>query len=121
MNNHTAHQRVSRKLPPGKPRPRPHPETLMKTFSKVSVIALLGSFLIAGTALRADNAKNYQVTGPVLEVTPVKIVVQKGDDRWELARNSDTKVDGDLKVGAKVTIHYVMIASDVKVQADKKK
>src|SRR5579859_5302901 len=101
MNNQMACQRVGRKLPPGKPRPRPQPGTLMKTFRKVSAIALLGLFLTAGSSLRADNAKNYQVTGPVLELTPTKIVVQKGDDRWELARSADTKVDGDLKVGAK--------------------
>jgi hypothetical protein len=33
--------------------------------------------------------------------------VQKGkDEKWELAYDKDTKVTGDLKVGAKVEIKY---------------
>jgi hypothetical protein len=52
------------------------------------------------------EAKSYQVTGPVLEVAATRIVVQKGDEKWEIARNPQTKVTGDLKVGAKVTIYY---------------
>ena len=63
----------------------------------------------------------YQVTGPVLEVTNTKIVVQKGNEKWEIARTADTKVTGDLKVGANVTIEYTMSAKTVEVKADKKK
>ncbi len=63
----------------------------------------------------------YQVTGPVLEVTATKIVVQKGKEKWEVARTPDTKVTGDLKVGANVTIEYTMSAKTVEVKADKKK
>jgi cytochrome c1 len=58
----------------------------------------------------------YQVTGPVLEVTDTKIVVQKGKEKWEIARTPDTKVTGDLKVGAKVTIEYSMTAKSVEVK-----
>lgn len=58
----------------------------------------------------------YQVTGPVLEVTDTKIVVQKGKDKWEIARDASTKVTGDLKVGAKVTIEYKMTATTVEVK-----
>ncbi len=47
------------------------------------------------------------------------ITVQKGKDRWEIARDSATKVTGDLKVGAKVTITYTMTATDVQVKAEK--
>jgi hypothetical protein len=63
--------------------------------------------------------KTYQVTGPVLEVTNDLIVVQKGKERWEVARDSSTKVTGDLKVGAHVTIQYRMTAASVSVQAAK--
>jgi hypothetical protein len=63
----------------------------------------------------------YQVTGPVLELTDTKIVVQKGKEKWEIARTPDTKVTGDLKVGANVTIEYTMSAKAVEVKADKKK
>ena len=43
----------------------------------------------------------YQVTGPVLEVTDTTIVVQKGNDKWEITRDKATAVSGDLKVGSK--------------------
>ena len=67
--------------------------------------------------LQADPAKSYQVTGPILELTDTKIVVQKGDEKWEVARTPETKVTGKLKVGAKVTIHYTMSAKTVEVKA----
>lgn len=70
---------------------------------------------LLSTSLRFE-ARNYQVTGPVLEITPTIITVQKGAERWELARNKDTKVKGDLKVGAKVTIYYQMVAQGVEVK-----
>jgi hypothetical protein len=63
--------------------------------------------------------KTYQVTGPVLEVSDTMIAVQKGKDRWEIARDASTKVTGDLKVGAKVTIEYRMTATSVEVKAEK--
>ena len=81
-------------------------------------------FLIIALALptfaAAAAVKTYQVTGPVLEVTDSAIVVQKGNDRWELARDKDTNVTGDLKVGNKVTIEYRMIATKVEVKEAKK-
>jgi hypothetical protein len=49
------------------------------------------------------------------------VAVQKGKDRWELARDASTKVNGDLKVGAKVTIQYRMIATEVDVKPAKAK
>lgn len=69
--------------------------------------------------IRAGEAKTYQVTGPVLEVTPTTITVQKGNDKWELVRTSSTKVTGELKTGAKVTVFYTMVASDVEVKNSK--
>lgn len=66
------------------------------------------------------TVKTYQVTGPVLEVTDNMIAVQKGKERWEVARDKDTKVTGDLKVGAKVTIEYKMTATKVEVKDVKK-
>jgi len=59
--------------------------------------------------------RTYQVTGPVLEVTDDHIVVQKGQDKWDLARDASTKITGELKVGAKVTIEYRMSATSVAV------
>ncbi|MGC3991374.1 MAG: hypothetical protein QM796_17165 [Chthoniobacteraceae bacterium] len=61
----------------------------------------------------------YQVTGPVLAVTDTTITVQKGKDPWEIARTPATKITGDLKVGAKVTIQYTMTAVSVDVKPAK--
>ena len=45
------------------------------------------------------------------------MTVQKGSEKWEIARNASTKVTGDLKVGAKVTIQYTMTATDIEVKS----
>ena len=85
-------------------------------------VCLLAAVLVVliGVAYAAAP-KTYQVTGPVLSVTSDTIVVQKGNDKWELGRDAGTKVTGDLKVGSKVTIQYRMIAVTVDVKADTKK
>jgi len=80
-------------------------------------IGLLVSLLLAAGTAQA-GVKAYQVTGPVLEVTDSTIVVQKGTDRWEIGRDASTKVTGDLKAGAKVTVEYRMTATSVDVKAE---
>lgn len=74
----------------------------------------LALVILASTA--AFAAKDYQVTGPVLEVNDAKIVVQKGSEKWEIERTPGTKITGDLKVGSKVTVHYTMSASDIEAK-----
>jgi len=49
-------------------------------------------------------------------MTADTVVVDKDGDKWEIGRNSDTKVKGTLKVGAKVTIQYRMTATNVEVK-----
>jgi hypothetical protein len=82
-------------------------------------LALVLALALAAPALAAQP-KTYQVTGPVLEVTADTIVVQKGSEKWEIARTADTKVTGELKKGEKVTIEYRMVAATVEVKAAKK-
>jgi hypothetical protein len=84
------------------------------------VVSMVGVAVLAGMAVAEPQAKTYQVTGPILELTDTKIVVQKGEDKWEIARDADTKVAGELKVGAKVTIDYRMFATKVTAKADAK-
>ena len=85
------------------------------------VLALVVVILVMPALVFAASVKTYQVTGPVLEVTDNMIAVKKGADRWEIARDKDTKVTGDLKVGAKVTIEYRMTATKVEVKEEEKK
>jgi hypothetical protein len=76
--------------------------------------ALLMTVALAVAASAAT--KTYQVTGPVLEVRPDAIVVQKGTEKWEIARDANTKAPVDLKVGSKVTVLYRMTATDIQVK-----
>lgn len=88
----------------------------MKLNTLFSLVAA-GTLALGSTAFA--GAKSYQVTGPVVEVSDSMIVVTKGKERFEIDRDSNTKVTGDLKVGEKVTIMYTMTAKDVEVKADK--
>jgi hypothetical protein len=72
---------------------------------------VLAFTLVTGSALADDH--NYQVTGPVLAVTSTSITVKKGSSPWTVSRDANTQVTGDLKVGAKVTIKYHMVADTV--------
>lgn len=83
--------------------------------------ALTGIALLAATTAFAGAPKTYQVTGPVLEVKDDMVVIQKGKDKWEIAKDKDAKISGDLKVGSKATITYTMKAASIDVKADKKK
>ena len=78
----------------------------------------VGVFAFSGLA-QAGSTKTYQVTGPVLEMNDSMIAVQKGKDRWELARDASTKINGDVKVGSKVTIMYTMTATEVEREGSK--
>ena len=73
------------------------------------------AFLLTSVAIAA-GPKDYQVTGPVLDVSDDIITVQKGSDKWEIGLNKDTKINGDLKKGSKVTIQYKMTATTVDVK-----
>jgi hypothetical protein len=80
-----------------------------------SLLAVSVAFtLLAGSALADDH--NYQVTGPVLSVTPTSITLKKGASPWTVSRDSGTVVTGDLEVGSKVTIKYHMVADTVAVK-----
>jgi len=72
--------------------------------------------LVAATFLAAGSmalAKDYQVTGPVVDVKDDVIIVKKGSDNWEIARDKDTKTTGEIKKGDKVMIKYKMIATTI--------
>jgi hypothetical protein len=87
---------------------------------RLVVLAFLAATIFVNGRALAAGTKTYQVTGPVLELRDDVIVVQKGKEKWEITRAADTKVKGDLKVGAKVTIDYRMTATAVEVKEDGK-
>ena len=77
--------------------------------------------MLAASLAAAAAPKSYQVTGPVVEVKDNLIMVQKGHEKWEIARDKDSKVTGNLKVGAKVTVQYQMKAKSIEVKEEGKK
>ncbi|HJT46051.1 MAG TPA: hypothetical protein VJ721_07235 [Chthoniobacterales bacterium] len=87
---------------------------------KITLFSVAAAVTFAfSSATFAAEAKDYQVTGPVLEVNSSMIAVQKGKDRWELGRDSNTKASAEPKVGDKVTVHYTMTATNIEVKAAK--
>jgi len=83
----------------------------MKKFA-VLVVALV---LVAAVAFAAG--KTYQFTGKVLEIKDNVIIVDKKGEKFELKKDANTKIKGDIKVGAKVTVKYESLATDIEVKA----
>jgi hypothetical protein len=77
-----------------------------------------GSIALSGVAF-AGSPSTYQVTGPITAVDDSMITVMKGKEKFEVARDSSTKVTGDLKVGEKATIMYTMTAKEIEVKPAK--
>jgi type 1 fimbria pilin len=84
----------------------------MKRFTVAVAVALM--MLVASAAFAG---KTYQFTGTVLEVKDNVIVVDKNGEKFEMAKDANTKVKGDLKVGAKVTVKYESRAAEIEVKA----
>jgi hypothetical protein len=85
------------------------------------IATIVATMLLTSSVALAGMPSTYQVTGPILDVKPDMITVQKGKEKWEIARDKDTKVTGDLKVGSKVTIYYRMKAASIEAKDAAKK
>ncbi len=83
-------------------------------------LALAAMLAVLASPALARQPKAYQVTGEVLEVADDLIVVQKGKEKFEIARTPDTKVTGDLKPGGKATVEYRMTATTAEVKGGEK-
>jgi hypothetical protein len=77
------------------------------------VLGIFFAAMLMTSAAIAAGPKDYQVTGPVLELTDDVITVEKGKEKWEIGRAKDTQVTGELKKGSKVTVHYKMTATSI--------
>ena len=87
--------------------------------ARAGIAGLLLAGLLLSPGAGAQTPDKYQVTGEVVEVSDSMIVVMKGKERFEMARDASTKVTGDLKVGAKITAKYRITATTVEVKAAK--
>jgi hypothetical protein len=86
------------------------------------MLAFVMMALFLSTASLAA-AKDYQVTGPVVDVKDDVIIVKKGTENWEIDRDKNTKTTGDIKKGDRVMVKYKMTATSIesKAKADKAK
>ena len=85
-----------------------------------SLVAVL-AFSLASSAAFAAQPRTYQVTGEVLEVTDDTVTVAKGKEKWEIARTADTKTEGEIKKGEKITVEYRMTAAKIEAKPGKGK
>ena len=92
----------------------------MRKMVSLAAFTMAAMFGLLSPMVASAADKTYQVTGPVLEVTDKTITVEKGKEKWQIARDKDTKVTGDLKLGAKVTIEYRMSAATVEAKSEGK-
>lgn len=90
----------------------------MKAFRVILAVLVLAVFSVPAFAvdLKTDS---FQVTGTVSAVDASSITVMKGKERFHITKDAATKITGDAKVGAKVTVHYKMYAVDVEAKAEK--
>jgi hypothetical protein len=84
-------------------------------------VLIVGIILLAVTFAFVQVSWAYQVTGPVVEVKDDSITVKKGNENWKIAKDKNTKITGDPKVGSKVTIEYTMTATKIEVKDAGKK
>ena len=84
------------------------------------VFGFLVMALFLSTASLAA-AKDYQVTGPVVDVKDDVIIVKKGNENWEIDRDKNTKTSGDIKKGDRVMIKYKMTATSIESKETKSK
>ena len=68
--------------------------------------------LIALASPAFAASKTYQVTGTVVDMTADKITVQKGSEKWEIAKGN-AAIPSDVKVGSKVMVQYSMTADSI--------
>jgi uncharacterized protein YxeA len=87
---------------------------MKRTLIVIGVVLLI----VVAIAFARPPKADYQFTGTVLEADGDHLIVEKGKDKWEFAYDKDTKVTGNLKAGAKVTVKYVMKATSIEAKEE---
>ena len=84
------------------------------------MVACIAMLLVSSLAWA--GSKTYQATGLVVDVRDDVLVIDKGKEgKWEIAHDANTKVNGTIQKGAKVTVYYRMQATEIEAkEADKR-
>jgi len=88
---------------------------MKKPFIMIIVLAALIAGFAAGTATNTE-ARYYQFTGEIKAIDDDAVTVQKGEETWTFKIDKATDFKGHLKVGAKVTVRYIMRATAIEVK-----
>jgi hypothetical protein len=84
----------------------------------ILAVAIVLALVVPSIAYAVDA---YQVTGTVTDFDKDKsITVLKGKEKFEIAIDKDTKIEGETKKDAKVTVKYKMTATSIEGKAEKK-
>jgi len=86
---------------------------------KKLILVLVAITCLAVSNLLAADAKYYRVTGPVLEINPTYIVIQRGEAKLQVVCDKATL--GDIKAGDYVMIQYQMVAKTVDIKTEERK
>ena len=78
------------------------------------IVAAVAIALCAAGAFAAQE--EYQMTGPIIQVDDTKITLEKDKVTREFTRDASTTIKGDLKVGAKATVFYKLVAISAEVK-----
>ena len=84
---------------------------MRKTIAITAILFLLtAAFAFAAPQAKAAKAATHQAAGTIKSIAADSLVIvhKVGTKEQEttFVLNADTKKEGDLKVGAKVTVHY---------------
>ncbi len=85
---------------------------------KRALIVIGVILIVAAFAFARPPKSDYQWTGTVLEADGDHLVVEKGKEKWDFAYDKGTQVTGELKVGAKVTVKYMMKATSIEAKGE---
>jgi hypothetical protein len=83
-------------------------------------IILVCMFIFVATIASAAGSKTYMISGTITDVKGDVFTIQKDNVKYEMIRDAEAKVNGDLKIGSKATVVYKMTATTIAVSEDKK-
>jgi|WetSurMetagenome_2_1015567.scaffolds.fasta_scaffold21288_3 hypothetical protein len=84
------------------------------------VIILACMLIFMATIAGAAGSKTYMIDGTVTDIKGDVFTIQKDTAKYEMTRDTGAKVNGDMKVGSKVTVIYKMTATTIVVKEGKK-
>jgi hypothetical protein len=85
-------------------------------YLKNRLLCHVAALALLPAAVFGASSRSYQVTGPVVAVTPTSITVEKDGENWEIARDPSATGDANAKVGDRVTVQYRMTATKIEVK-----